>query len=65
MNGQYEHTPSRCKYCGSAPRLHTMFGLFWYECDNYECARTREAPGAFTDHNKAFLAWNAEQEKEA
>ena len=64
MKGQYEHTPAPCRFCGSAPRLHTGFGFFWYECGNYQCARKRPMPDACADANIAFESWNDEDKEE-
>ena len=59
MVGQYEYKPNKCKCCGSSARLHTMCGLFWYECDNWKCPTNQHiSPNAYDDPNKAFYAWN-------
>ena len=64
MIGQYEHIPNRCRICGSSARLHTVYGLFWYECDNWKCQSNQHiSPNAYTDPNTAFRAWNADNEQ--
>lgn len=63
MIGQYEHIPHKCRLCGSSARLHTVYGLFWYECDNWKCERNKHIDTkAYPNANDAFYAWDEEQE---
>lgn len=61
MQGQYEHRPNKCRLCGSSARLHTIYGLFWYECDNWKCQRNQHIDTkAFSTIDAAFSAWNSD-----
>ena len=65
MKGQYEYTPNRCRCCGSPARLHTAYGLFWYECDNWTCPSNQHIdPKAYNNPNDAFCAWNENNKEE-
>lgn len=64
MKGEYEYKLCPCRMCGSSARMHTVYGLFWAECDNRKCESNKHiSPKAYDNYNDAFYAWNEENEK--